>query len=409
VPDKLHRCVEQVMKTGKTESQAYAICNAQLSDSFVGHFRDSAVYDPKEKTAISVRDGTLEYLGSEIGMEPPERMFTVYRSPATIANAAAMMAGIPITDEHVTLDMPAPSGDGSVRESEMVDVSDPTTRATIAVRNKLALGDTLLAAVDAGKRELSLGYNAELVPHDEFDFEQRNIVPHHLAAVPQGRCGPMCSFIDRKGGPEMATKKKPELHKAFTDADGQLNLQQVVELAQALPEAIKAVPMDQLQELLPAMQQVVAAAKEVMPQEEQTEPPAEAASEPAAEGDTPSMDGDQPSAMPGATPDEQKKQFGDAVDRAAEAKARKLIDNAVRHHAGIVQKARDFLDSGYDFAARSATEIMRDALATETSEQFTDAELPLAFKMLKRTESRYKSFGDSDAASKFDNLADKEI
>lgn len=30
MPDKMHRCVADVMKTGKTKSSAYAICTAAM-------------------------------------------------------------------------------------------------------------------------------------------------------------------------------------------------------------------------------------------------------------------------------------------------------------------------------------------------------------------------------------------
>jgi len=388
MPDKLHRCVKAVIESGKSEESAWAICNAQFKDTLVGHFNDSVVYNPTEKTAVSVRDGVIEYLGGEIGLEPAHEVFTVYRSPATIANAAARMAGIPLTDEHVELDTPAPRGDGVVRDAEMIDVSDPATRATIAIRNRIELGDTLLMAVESGKRELSLGYNAELVPHDEYDFEQREIIPHHLAAVPKGRCGPMCSFIDKKGVPDMKTK----FHKAFADADGALNMQQIVELVQALPEAIKAVPMDQLQELMPALQTLVAAAKEVMPAPEPTEPAPVEPTEPAMDAD-PEVPGE-PKKEPPFT---DSKAFKDAVGFA------------IKRHTEVIEKARPFLPENYAFADKSTETIMRDALATETTENFADSELPLAFKMLKRTESRYQEFADKTAGDALDALATKEL
>ena len=48
----------------------------------------------------------------------------------------------------------------------------------------------MLDTLNAGKKELSLGYDARLIPSDKYDFEQRDIVPHHLAVVEAGRCGP---------------------------------------------------------------------------------------------------------------------------------------------------------------------------------------------------------------------------
>ena len=397
MPAKLDRCVASVMESGKTEEQAYAICNAQFSDTYRGTFNDAAIFDPTEKTALSVRDGVLEYLGVELGMQPPDQIFTVYRSPATIANAAMKMRGLAITDGHVTLDAPAPSEGGFVAEAEMVDAADPLTGTTIAIRNKLSISDTLRAMVEAGRRELSLGYNAELVPHDgEYDFEQRDIQPHHLAMVDRGRCGPMCSFIDRK--PTNEDEAMPKLHKAFTDEDGAMNLQQIVELATALPEAIKSVPVDQLQELLPALQQIVEAAKGVMPATEEDEPAAPMGGEEPVEME----DEDMP------TDEEKEKQFSDAVAAATEKRIVGIVDKAIKTHATVIEKARGFLPENYTFADKSTVQIMRDALATDTTEQFADSELPLAFKMLKKVESNYKKFGDEQPGG-LSHLKNKEL
>lgn len=396
MPDKLERCVKSVMEQGKSEESAYAICNAQLKDSFVGHFRDSVVFNPIEKTALSVRDGELEYLGLELGLEPPDKLFKVYRSPATIANVAGPMRGLPVTDGHVSLDVPPPTSGGFVHESEMVDTVEPTTKTTIAIRNRISVSDTLLAAIESEKSELSLGYNAELVPseHEEFDFEQRNIRPHHLAAVPRGRCGPMCSFIDRLPyeQPETDPMPKTKLHKAFCDAEGQMNLQQIVELATALPEAIKSVPVDQLTELLPALQQIVEAAKSVMPEEEAAPP----AKEPPAD-EPPVEDED----MPPAEEEKKKEEFSDAA-------IAKRVDEANRNHAKVIDKARDFLPDDYKFADKSTADIMRDALKTVDNEQFSDSELPMAFKLLKKPAADYRNFGDKQPGS-LAALQDKEL
>ena len=405
MPGKLDQCVKSVIASGKSEAEAHTICTVQFQDTYHGAFQDAAVFDPENKTAVSVRDGVIEYLGVEIGMEPADKMFTVYRSPATIANTAMSMEGLPITDEHVDLDLPAPGDGGFVSESAMIDASDPITHTTIAIRNKLSLSDTMRSMVEAGKRELSLGYHADLVPHDEYDFEQRDIIPHHLATVDRGRCGSMCSFIDRK--PTTINEDEPmKLHKAFSDADGAMNLQQIVELATALPEAIKAVPVDQLQKLLPALQQIVEAAKGVMPAEEPAAP-VEGGDEETiklgGEPDAPAKD-----AEPAAETEEEKEKFSDAVAAAANEQTAGFVDKAVKEHAAVIGKARDFVDEQYDFSDKSTVQIMRDAAATQTSDKFTDTELPLVFKLLKKPDANYTKFGDTQSKD-FDSLKDKEL
>jgi len=398
MPEKYDNCVEAVKAQGKSDEQAHAICTAQFKDSYRGEFRDAAVYNATSKTAVSVRDGVLEYSGAEIGMVPEDQIFTIYRSPATISNTAMKMRGLPVTDEHVPLDVPAPSHGGFVDEAKMVDAHDEITHTTIAIENRLAVSDTLLANVEAGRRELSLGYNAELVPHDVYDFEQRDIVPHHLATVDRGRCGSMCSFIDRK--PKTETNEDPPMSKktklpaAFCDAEGEMNLQQIVELATALPEAIKSVPVDQLQELLPALKQIVEASKAVMTEEPAEEQPVETEDK-----DTPPVEEDKD-----MSDEDKEKQFADAVSK----QARKFTDAAVKRHTQVIEKARDFVPEDYTFSDKSTEQIMRDALATDTTESFADSELDLAFKMLKKRESSYQNFGDSNP-NPLAELGDKDI
>lgn len=343
-------------------------------------FEDSATYDPVEKSAISVRDGVLEYLGSELGLEPLDKIFTVYRSPATIANAAYGMGGIPLTDEHVSLDDIAPQTGSTVKSSEVIDLSDPNTDTRLGVRNKLQLNDNAVAMLDS-KRELSLGYYADLVPHERYDFEQRNIVPHHLAAVPVGRCGSLCSFLDRKPTLKPKEGDMPKLLKAFTDADGAVSLEQIVEIATALPEAIKSVPVDKLQEVMPALQEIMSYAKtqgvepESVEDEDMVEE-VEVEDEEMAEEDKP--------------------KFSDADFRAKLDKEKaKFADEAVKQYGEVVNKARNFLDAEYDFTGKTAKEVMRDALASQCTDKFEDSELPVAFKLLRKPDTDYSKFGDA--------------
>ena len=354
-------------------------------------FADLAVYSETARTAVSVRDGVLEYLGTELGLEPLDKVFTVYRSPATIANAAYAMAGIPLTDEHVSMEGPALDSGSRVESSVVIDQLDESTHSRLAVQNKLAVNDTLQLLLK-DKRELSLGYEADLVPHSRWDFEQINVVPHHLAAVPAGRCGSLCSFIDRKPDTpvkpqEGDTMKPKKLIKAFTDAEGSVSLEQIVEIATGLPEAIRKVPVDQLVKLMPAMQEIMSYAKEqgVMPAEE-----------PEKEMEGEDMEGEEKETM-----DEGKE--GDKENFADSSKFKDAVASAVKgevkRYAEVVNKARNFVDAEYDFAGKTANAVMRDALATQSTDKFEDAELSVAFKLLRKANTDYSQFGDTKADS----------
>lgn len=341
-------------------------------------FTDAMIWNATEKTAVSVRDGVIEYYGFEIGELPSDKVFTVYRSPATIAQTASAMVGIPLIDNHIDpdVDPDETAVGGRVVSSEVIDHFDDVNNSKLAVRNGVTIKDNFITILDSGKRELSLGYKARLVPHDTYDFEQRDIQPKHLAIVDAGRCGNSCSFIDRKGGLPM-----PKLIKAFLDAEGQPNLEQIVEIAQALPDALKELPVDELQKALPALQQIVESAgvAPVTPAPMEDEEP---------------EDGEEVVKVEDEDPEDDKK-FEDAVSKI-------LV-----HHTSVIEKARNFVDEGYKFTGKNANTIMRDALAVQYgSETFTDAELPIAFKLLKQRETDLSNFGDA-AANKPETLTDR--
>ena len=372
-------------------------------------FSDAATYDDGMKTAISVRDGVLEYLGAEIGHEPPDKIFTVYRSPATIANLVAQMSGIPVIGDHVEPGTEEDGIESKVESATLIDSFDDELGSTLAIKNKLSLDPSMVAEIAGGKNQLSLGYTGQLVPHSKYDFEQIDLTPTHLAAVEAGRCGEGCRFMDRKPQPTPEAIMPKKLHKAFCDADGALSLAQIVELAAGLPEAIKNVPADRLQELLPALQEIMAAATDAG-----VEPIVEKSTEEVLtdEETEKAIDSEVDALMDEAADDEAKdgKKLTDSARRIVRAKARKrfadktaaivatAVSSAVKTHASVMDRARDILPDTYKFADKSTAQIMRDAIATQHTENFADSELPLAFKMLRKDAgSQYQSFGDQRA------------
>jgi hypothetical protein len=350
-------------------------------------FKDRINIDLSTKTVLSARDGVLEYFGYELGETPSDKLFRVYRSPATIANIALVIDNIPVTIDHVDTDRDVSVAVGVVEKALLVDYRDDATASTIALKNALSLTPEALDAVSDGKRELSLGYQATLQAHDFYDFEQLDIVPHHLAIVDSGRCGSGCSFLDSKKGKAM-------LHKAFRDADEEtVNLEKVVEIAQGLPDAIKVLPMEQLTKVLPVLQQIIAEAKAsgmvAKPEEEEEE------------GEKPLID----------EGEEVKKEEDVKDEDVAEQKKeedKKAFGDALQRHTKTILKAQRFLDSSYDYLGKSTLEVMRDALRTQYKVSFTDSEVPVAFKMLK-AKSHYTDFGNSDGKLSLEQRIEEAI
>lgn len=439
MPEKTHRCVQHLREKGYPESSAWPICvssvkdggrpscgdmknydkcsvSKSVTDSISVRLTDKAIWDGGKKTAISVRDGVLEYLGVELGIEPVDKTFKVYRSPATIANVAGKMQGIPLTDEHVDLDGPVESPVGSVTGAEMIDFFEDGIDSKLAIKNVVDLSSEILDTLSNGKKELSLGYTANIVPHEKYDFEQRDIEPHHLAVVMAGRCGSECKFIDRKGNADM--KKVKAQHAAFADADGTVNLAKVVEYAVAIPEALKLLPLEELIKIAPMLEEVVARAQAGSMPEGQTVPGEEMAGE-SVESDVvdqeETKEEDESKIMDEEKPEDEKEMEDkeSEEDRKKEVKDSAIaftdaVEKAVSEKLEIIEKAKMFCDS-VD-VKESSISIMRKAIATEYKDiELKDSEVAVAFKMLKKAPKKYNDFADKAPKGKFDTLYGKEL
>lgn len=369
-------------------------------DIFNMNFTDRVFFDRETKTVISVRDGVQEYKGHELGLSPADKIFSVYRAPETIKAIVDKMAGIPLTDDHVSLDLEPSNPVGKVLDAEIVDFADDATKSTLNIKNHVTMD------FDVDGNELSLGYRAGLIDCNIYDFEQVDIVPHHLAIVQNGRCGSTCKFTDKK---ESSMKKKLNINAAFLDAGEEVNMAQVMEIVANLPEAIKTMPIKELSKLIPVLQKVTATAVESIasPEANALSPEEEAAARQEQEntdaGNLAEKE-EQEAADAKASAEEKEvndKAFSDSV--ALEVKKK----NA--EFATVVIKAKDFLDSTYDFSDKSSEDIMRDSLATQHNDKFEDSELATAFKMLKVVTS-YKDFGDKKTvADALDEIGEKEL
>lgn len=403
-----HKCDQQKDRT----KPAFWSCRMWEEDTTVTeitdvHFTDkSIIFDSVSKNAISMRDGVLEYMGSELGLEPADKIFKVYRSPATVANCVNQLKGIPVTDNHVSLDSEPDSPVGNIANSVLIDHFEDEYDSTVAVKNAIQVKDE---SILSKKRETSLGYNAKLITHDRYDFEQRNIQPHHLAIVDRGRCGSACRFTDKQGknmknmkNQKTEQKQQDKDENIFTDAEGNLNLERIIEIAMKLPEALKKLPMDQLNKVMPALEGIVKTSIGSQNSEDTDDKSKKDTEDEMAK----KKDLDQ-----AATDSEA---FKKAVESAVQKQLKDYASNAINSHTQTIQKAKDFLPENYDFKGKDTNQIMRDTLNHElgSDNQFEDSELPIAFKTLRKAVSQnhqYKNFGDESKTKQFTDLANQEL
>lgn len=161
--------------------------------------------------ARAARTGVYQYLGREVDPDGEhflaDQIVNVYRPADEVFDAASLgsFVGKPITDDHP---------DQAVTSENWRDLARGTIMG--AKRETVADGDFVgfdlafldaatIRKLDAGKRELSNGYAAELSIEDgvapdgtEYQAVQRNIRGNHVALVDAGRAGSECRVGDAK-------------------------------------------------------------------------------------------------------------------------------------------------------------------------------------------------------------------
>jgi uncharacterized protein len=179
------------------------------------YFADRLTLDAPRRTregylvgrARAARTGVYDYAGSEIdpnnehGLRD-KAIVKVLRDDKTVFDRAAVQSfiGKPITNDHPATPVTADNWRDHARGAIMGALRD----GDYVAFDYLLTDATAIAAVDAGKRELSNGYGAELefgqftAPDGTIcDARQSKITGgNHVALVDRGRAGPDCAIKD---------------------------------------------------------------------------------------------------------------------------------------------------------------------------------------------------------------------
>jgi len=391
---------------------SFWMCRAITDDGFsfadkaLEHdFKHQVFFDFKNKTVKSVRDGVQEYFGAELGLEPYDRVFTVYRSPETITSIVSCMDKLPIIEDHIDPKItPEPEKvAGLIDDTEVIEYTEDFKDSTLFLRNKTVINEKGLDALSRGKRQLSLGYLGKLREHEQYDFEQYDLKPTHLAIVDKARGGDILSFEDKQ------KQKEQDMEFSFIDEDGKLSLQKVAELVGGLQEAIKNAPLDEVTKLLPQLQELMNSAKEnsgmkseeESQMSEESEESVDMESESSEEVESEDM-GNHDEMIDEDSDEEEKESFEDS-QAFADALA-KGVDDKFK----AIEKAKDFLDETYNFSDSSTFQIKKDAVEKHLGRSFEDSKVEGAFEALQLNNSEYKDFGDS-AEDAWENAKKMEI
>ena len=160
-------------------------------------------------SVLAARTGIQDYAGYEVG-KPDMARVKVYRPADEVFSRDSMktFAGAPVTIEHPS-EMVTPA---NWRDHARGEASEEIVRDGEAVRVPFLLRDAAaIDAVEAGKREISMGYSCDLDwtsgttdSGEAYDAIQRNIRINHLAIVDRARGGPSLRIGDQE--PAMTTK-----------------------------------------------------------------------------------------------------------------------------------------------------------------------------------------------------------
>lgn len=181
-------------------------------------FKDKGTYDALTKTAIIMRDGVYTYLAGELpfvdykdGVEADTKL-RVYRSPESVRAAYKRfkeLGKVPVVFEHPAEDLDLKDySQGYGYDPELVEEG-----INVAIKCKLKLQDDSREAYEElGIREISCGWSGDFREaeheNDPYDYEQTFEEFNHIALVPEGRCGTLCSIKDQKGVNMKAKKVK---------------------------------------------------------------------------------------------------------------------------------------------------------------------------------------------------------
>lgn len=272
------------------------------------------------------RTGIQEYTGAEMGL-PDRDVVRVYRSEEEVFSQDALhtYAYRPMTNDHP---------DQQVTAENWKDLAIGQTGGEVArdgeyVRVPLVLMDArAIADYEAGKRELSMGYEAEITFQDgvtpggeKYDAIQRNLKMNHLALVDRARGGDHLRIGDDNPKPqEKSTMSEPKTRTIMVDGLS-------VETTDAGAQAIEKLQKD------------VADARSELTTERDTHKQAIA-------------DKDKEIAKKDAEIDDLKgKQMSDAD-----------LDKAVTERADLISKAKVVADQ--DYTGKSPADIRKAAVVT---------------------------------------------
>lgn len=196
--------------------------------------KDRIIFDQLTKTATIMRDGIYQYLACEVGATnlPANTVVKVYRDKKEVEKAERRfreLQRLPLTINHPLrfLDLKDENSySKGVSTDPFLGIKDSFT----TLGCKISMNDEATELYNNGIKQLSCGWDGCFVKveNEDYDYVQEFLDFNHIAILPDGRGGSLCSIIDNNFNNlkllELMTKEKLseeatlELKKTVKDA-----------------------------------------------------------------------------------------------------------------------------------------------------------------------------------------------
>lgn len=160
------------------------------------------------------RTGDQDYTGTEIGLDDAQ-LRSVHRRPEEVFADAALASfeGKPVTDDHPP-ELLTPDTVRQYEKGHAQNVRPGSGEWEGYVLADLHIHDReLMDKIQAGKREISCGYECEYRKEPDGTYSQHNIRGNHVAVVDRGRAGKRAAILDADTSQQ--AQKAPERTKSM--------------------------------------------------------------------------------------------------------------------------------------------------------------------------------------------------
>jgi len=146
------------------------------------------------------RTGWQQYLPREMGLPEDSGMVRVERTENEVFSSAAIASfeGKPVTDGHPPGEVD-PSNYAAYTKGHVSNVRRGADElADYLVADLIIYDAVLIAEIEAGKREVSCGYDCKYIENGDGAYRQVDIAGNHVAIVNKGRAGNTVAIRDAK-------------------------------------------------------------------------------------------------------------------------------------------------------------------------------------------------------------------